>query len=90
MKVEILRLDNFGRGIAYYNDKICFIENAYPEEIVEFEIVCHGPIISVGHRATQTDTQVASSKLTLQTIGILATVKIVATRLHVIGNISIS
>lgn len=38
MKVEILRLDNFGRGIAYYNDKICFIENAYPEEIVEFEI----------------------------------------------------
>ena len=39
MKVEILRLDNFGRGIAYYNDKICFIENAYPNEIIEFEII---------------------------------------------------
>ena len=39
MEVEILRLDNFGRGIAYYNDKICFIENSYPDEIVEFKII---------------------------------------------------
>ena len=38
MKVEILRLDNFGKGIAYYNNKICFIDNAYPGEIIEFEI----------------------------------------------------
>ena len=38
MKIEILRIDNFGRGIAYYNNKICFIENALPSEIVEFEI----------------------------------------------------
>ena len=27
MKVEVVKLDNFGRGIAYINDKICFIEN---------------------------------------------------------------
>ena len=39
MKVNILRLDNFGRGIAYYNNKICFIYNALPDEIVEFEII---------------------------------------------------
>ena len=38
MKTEILRLDNFGRGITFYKDKICFIENTYPNEIIEFEI----------------------------------------------------
>ena len=39
MKVNIIRLDNFGRGIAYYNNKICFINNALPLEEVDFEIV---------------------------------------------------
>ncbi len=39
MQVKIERLDNFGRGIAYINNKICFIENALPNEIVEVEIV---------------------------------------------------
>ena len=38
MKVEVLKLDNFGRGITYLNDKICFIENALPKETVEIEI----------------------------------------------------
>lgn len=38
MKVEVLKLDNFGRGITYINDKICFIENALPNEVVEIEI----------------------------------------------------
>ena len=37
--VEIEKLDNFGRGIAYFNDKICFIKNAYPKEQVEIEII---------------------------------------------------
>ena len=37
--VEIEKLDNFGRGIAYFNDKICFIKNAYPKEKVEIEII---------------------------------------------------
>lgn len=39
MEVKIEKLDNFGRGITYLNDKICFVENAYPEEVVEIEIV---------------------------------------------------
>ena len=39
MKVEIEKLDNFGRGITYFDNKICFIENALPGEIVEIEII---------------------------------------------------
>lgn len=39
MKVKIERLDDFGRGIAYINGKICFIENALPEELVEIKII---------------------------------------------------
>ena len=39
MKANIIRLDNFGRGIAYYNNKICFINNALPLEEVYFEII---------------------------------------------------
>lgn len=39
MKVEVVKLDNFGRGIAYINDKICFIENALPNEVVEISII---------------------------------------------------
>ena len=34
----IKKLDNFGRGITYINDKICFVENALEEEIVELNI----------------------------------------------------
>lgn len=33
MKIE--KLDNKGRGITFYNEKIMFIENALPEEVVE-------------------------------------------------------
>ena len=39
MEVKIEKLDNFGRGITYLNNKICFVENAYPEEVVEIEIL---------------------------------------------------
>ena len=39
MKVEVLKLDNLGRGISYINDKICFIENALPNEVVEISII---------------------------------------------------
>lgn len=38
MEVKIERLDDFGRGIAYINKKICFVEDALPNEIVEIEI----------------------------------------------------
>lgn len=34
----IKKLDNFGRGITYINDKICFVENALEEELVELNI----------------------------------------------------
>ena len=39
MKVEVLKLDNFGRGIAYINNKICFIKNTLPNEVVEISII---------------------------------------------------
>ena len=39
MKVEIEKLDNFGRGITYVDGKICFVENALPGEIVRIDII---------------------------------------------------
>lgn len=39
MKVKIEKLDHFGRGITRINNKICFVENALPEEIVDIEII---------------------------------------------------
>ena len=38
MKVNIYKLDYFGRGITYLDEKICFINNAFPNEIVEINI----------------------------------------------------
>ena len=37
-KVKIERLDNFGRGICFINNKICFVYNALDDEEVEIEI----------------------------------------------------
>lgn len=39
MEVEIKDLDNFGRGITYIDNKICFIENTLPNEIVKIKII---------------------------------------------------
>ncbi|MBQ3307372.1 MAG: class I SAM-dependent RNA methyltransferase [Bacilli bacterium] len=39
MRIKIEKLDNFGRGICYVNNKICFVENALPNEEVEIEII---------------------------------------------------
>ena len=39
MKVEITKLDNFGRGITYINGKICFVENALIGEIVKIKVI---------------------------------------------------
>ena len=39
MEVFIERLDNFGRGICFIDDKICFVPNALPGENVEIDIV---------------------------------------------------
>ena len=38
MEVKIEKIDNFGRGITYINDKICFVDNALPNEKVEIEM----------------------------------------------------
>lgn len=39
MRVKIEKLDNFGRGITYLNNRICFVENALPGEIVDIDII---------------------------------------------------
>ena len=38
LEVEIEKLDHYGRGITRVADKICFVENALPNEIVEIKI----------------------------------------------------
>ncbi len=38
MKVEIVKMDNLGRGIGYINNKIVFIPKTYTGDIVEFKI----------------------------------------------------
>ena len=38
MKTLIDRLDHQGRGITYIDDKITFVENALPDELVEIEV----------------------------------------------------
>ena len=39
MRVKIEKLDSFGRGITYLNNRICFVENALPGEIVDIDII---------------------------------------------------
>ena len=38
MQVIIEKLDNLGRGICYLNNKITFVENALPNEIVDIDL----------------------------------------------------
>jgi len=38
LEVEIEKLDHYGRGITRVVDKICFVENALPNETVEIKI----------------------------------------------------
>ena len=39
MRVKIEKLDHFGRGITKINNKICFVDGALTDEVVEAEIV---------------------------------------------------
>lgn len=39
MEVKIEKLDNFGRGITYINDKICFVDGALEGEVVDIDII---------------------------------------------------
>lgn len=38
MQVQIEKLDHYGRGITRINNKICFVENALPGELVKIKI----------------------------------------------------
>ena len=38
MQITIEKLDNLGRGICYINNKITFVDNALPNEIVDIDI----------------------------------------------------
>lgn len=48
MKVKITGLDDFGRGIARINDKICFVKNALIDEIVDIGIIKEKKNYSIG------------------------------------------
>ncbi len=39
MEVKIIKFDHFARGISYINDKVIFVNNALPGEIVDIEII---------------------------------------------------
>ena len=48
MKAKIEKLDHFGRGIAHLDNKIYFINQALPDEIVDFKIVQNKKSYSIG------------------------------------------
>lgn len=48
MEVEIVKLDNEGRGISYVNGKITFIKNALPKEVVKIKLVKENTKYNVG------------------------------------------
>ena len=39
MKVEIVKLDDFGRGICFVNNKVTFVPNTIPGDIVNIKII---------------------------------------------------
>ena len=38
MSYKINRLDDFGRGITFVNDKICFVNDALVDEEVDYSL----------------------------------------------------
>ena len=48
MNIRIKKLDDFGRGIAFIDDKITFIANALEEELVEVKIVLNKKKYMIG------------------------------------------
>ena len=57
MRVRIERLDDFGRGISFVNNKICFVPGTIPEEEVEIEIInekrnyCEAKLIEIYNKS---------------------------------------
>lgn len=39
MKVEIVKLDDFGRGICFINDKVTFVPNTVPGDIANIKVI---------------------------------------------------
>ena len=39
MNVEIIKFDHFGRGIARIDNKVYFVNNALPKEIVKIKVI---------------------------------------------------
>ena len=39
MQVKIEKLDHYGRGITKIENKICFVEGALKDEVVEIEVI---------------------------------------------------
>ena len=39
MEVKISKQDHFGRGLTFIDNKICFVDKALPNEIVDIDIV---------------------------------------------------
>ena len=62
MEVKIEKLDNYGRGIAYINNKICFIENTLPNEIVDISITEEHKKYNIGNL----DSIIESSPIRIQ------------------------
>ena len=48
MKVTIVRLDDYGRGICYVKDKITFVPNTCVGDEVEIEIVKEAKKYNIG------------------------------------------
>ena len=48
MKVVIERLDHFGRGICYIDNKITFVENALVGEVIDIEIISSKKKYNIG------------------------------------------
>ena len=43
MKVEIVKLDDFGRGICFINDKVTFVPNTVPGDIANIKVIKETP-----------------------------------------------
>ena len=39
LQVKIEKLDHYGRGITKIENKICFVEGALKDEVVEIEVI---------------------------------------------------
>ena len=48
MRVKIEKLDHYGRGITWIDNKICFIPNSLPREVVDIDIITNKKKFMIG------------------------------------------